>query len=176
MGLYPGEWGPYMWRSLHIMALTYPTDPSKDRQETMLNFLLNMAPNLPCDGCATHCQMYMLSHPPQVQSNMALRHYLVDFHNAVNVRSGKHTLTFEEADKRLMTSALDTNDWRRLNRAASMRREDSAVIHQWKDAYQELESVKQPVWTIVTIIVLIILVMFLICVILRITTMNKKTK
>jgi len=148
-----------VWRTLHLMALVYPDEPNEGRQKSMLDYLLNMCPNLPCGGCSIHCNAYMGAHPPQVQSKTALRHYLVDFHNDVNKRTGKRELSYEEADQILHSTALDFEDWRRLDRASKMRREDSGIIHRWKDAYNELHSQKKATstWTIIVLILLVAL-------------------
>ena len=99
MGLYPPLWGNHQWTTLHIMAAVYPTQPSKERQEAMLQYLNGMSYNLPCPQCSYHCTDYFHNNPPMLDSRDNLKKYIYDFHNSVNKRLGKRELSFEECEE-----------------------------------------------------------------------------
>lgn len=136
MGIYPAVWGPQQWALLHLMAELYPIEPSEKRQGQMKGFLDNLCPNLPCGGCALHCQEYMKEHPPDVSSRNNLFMYLVDFHNAVNTRLGKRVFSYKEAEEHLKKQFLNTKDWGVLARAVELRSEDNAWV-------QDLKSIEE---------------------------------
>ena len=99
MGLFPGVWGPAQWMTLHMQAECYPLKPDAKRQKQMLDYMKNLCPNLPCPGCSGHCDTYTTEHPPDVSSRHALKKYFFDFHNAVNKRTNKRVLSYEEAEE-----------------------------------------------------------------------------
>ena len=96
--MFPPIWGSQTWNILHIMAFVYPLDPTPERQDSMRALLTNLGPNLPCPGCAYHCNKHMTDNPPDVSGQRALKEWLYDFHNAVNKRTGKRVLRYAEAE------------------------------------------------------------------------------
>jgi hypothetical protein len=140
MGLMPSTWGYNQWKMLHLMAFVYPEKPTEQRKKQMLDYLINLGPNLPCPGCAFHCSSYMAENIPQVDSREAIKKYLYDFHNAVNKRTGKRILSYEECENALKESSLNIQDWIAIKRADEIRVEDHKVIDTWKKAYADLEN------------------------------------
>lgn len=132
MGLYPNIWGFHQWAMLHLMAYTYPDNPTSARQESMLKYVTGMCNNLPCPGCSWHCKEYIKKHKPRVTSKEELTKYFVDFHNEVNVRLGKRRYSYEEADNALKTQFLQIKEWQIVKRAADIRVEDQKEIDMWK--------------------------------------------
>lgn len=50
----PHIWGGSAWKFLHIIALSYPNNPSSKDKENYKNFLLNLQNVLPCQKCCDH--------------------------------------------------------------------------------------------------------------------------
>ena len=134
--MYPPVWGPHMWAIIHLMAYVYPDQPSNERKESMKEFLLHTCNNLPCPACGFHCSVYMKEHPPSIESKENLKKWAYDFHNAVNKRTGKRELTYEEAEQVLIDKFFNRNDWMELKRAQDIRREDHLAINKWKEIAQ----------------------------------------
>ena len=130
--MYPPVWGPTIWGTIHLMAYTYPDEPSAERKLSMSNFLQNLCINLPCLGCGIHCREYVTNNPPVVDSKTTLKKWAYDFHNAVNVRINKRILTHEEAEEAISKKYFQYEQWKDTNRAQEIREEDHRVIDMWK--------------------------------------------
>ena len=96
----PDVWGPYLWTSLHFIALAYPNNPSKYDRELYYNYITNFASVIPCGICAHHFKQNLVSHPLKgkaLSGKLNLFNWSVDMHNEVNKKHGKHIYTYEEA-------------------------------------------------------------------------------
>ena len=47
----PDLWGPHLWRFLHYLSLSYPSNPTDEEKEIMLNFIESLQEVLPCEKC-----------------------------------------------------------------------------------------------------------------------------
>jgi hypothetical protein len=47
----PKVWGPGLWCSLHMMALSYPESPTNEDMKAMYRYVTSLPDVLPCDGC-----------------------------------------------------------------------------------------------------------------------------
>ena len=130
--MYPPSWGYLVWDTMLIMAMLYPEKPSEKRRAQMIDFLTNLCPNLPCPGCAGHCEVYQKDHPPDASGRNELIKWVVDFHNAVNRRTGKREFTLEEAERTIREKYFNWSKLRELDRAQQIRREDHKAIDEWK--------------------------------------------
>ena len=81
--------GRATWTFLHSMAAYYPTEPSREKQKDMNDFLTAFSKVYPCGHCAEHMRAEMEIVPPQVHSRDALSLWLCTFHNKVNEMLGK---------------------------------------------------------------------------------------
>jgi len=50
----PSVWGGAAWKFLHIVALSYPNNPSQQDKNDYRNFFLSLDKILPCETCAGH--------------------------------------------------------------------------------------------------------------------------
>jgi len=72
------------------------------RWQALVNFIENLPSFLLCAYCTIHATTYMNFKPPpfdKAGKERALWKWGVDFHNAVNTRTGKRELSYEEADQ-----------------------------------------------------------------------------
>lgn len=145
---------------LHLMAYSYPEQPTEERQQKMLDYISGMCSNLPCPGCQFHCKDYIDEHPPAVQSREMLTKYFIDFHNAVNKRTGKRELSYEEAEAELRQRFFQRNDWMDLKRAAEIRNEDHKVIDDLKTRLEEECQTCDNTGYVIAIIVLSMFLVF----------------
>lgn len=98
--MWPPLWGYWFWSLKHCGTLylqqKYPhTLP--DEYKTALNgYFTHMCTYLPCPGCVGHCMRNFSVNLPNYQSGTEVYTKTIDFHNAVNKRTGKLELSYDE--------------------------------------------------------------------------------
>lgn len=95
----PNHWGPSCWHFLHSVSLSYPLTPTEDEKKHMYNFFHALKHVLPCVTCKVDFAQMLEDDPIErhLQSRQALSRWLVDKHNAVNLKTGKPILSYEDA-------------------------------------------------------------------------------
>lgn len=106
--MYPPIWGPHVWKFLHILALSYPINPSSKEQDSMIKFLNLLCIILPCPMCSEHCSTYIENNKPNVKNRDSFKKWLFDFHNDVNYNTNKKILTYAEAEKCVLDSVIES--------------------------------------------------------------------
>ena len=95
----PQVWGRPLWFSFHFGALNYPDDADDEKKQMMINFILGIPLIIPCDVCKNHAYDYIQSRKNNlyniVQNSHTLFRFFWEFHNDVNKRNGKPTMTLE---------------------------------------------------------------------------------
>jgi hypothetical protein len=99
ISLSPSDWGPFLWSSLHYIALGYPLKPSTIDKLNYSEFFINLHKVIPCITCADHYKEMIEKYPPSPHTGSLeeLFQWTVDIHNKVNTRLEKKTLSVEEA-------------------------------------------------------------------------------
>lgn len=99
----PEVWGPGFWFSLHNGALKYPDAPAPLWKERMKNFILGIPVMLPCEKCSHHAYAYIESQYQNldeiVKNKQNLFTFFCNFHNIVNERLNKPSISITEAYK-----------------------------------------------------------------------------
>lgn len=91
----PSQWGPPIWNFLHGISYYYPETPSAEQQTGAKNLLDGLSSMIPCDECAIFYKNYLRKNPPPYASGgKALQKYMIDLHNAVNVKVGKSPMPY----------------------------------------------------------------------------------
>ncbi len=97
----PKVWGPPFWFTLHVSAAHYPEQASTLVRDRMKARILAIPFELPCVDCRTHASNYILSHVDHLNdicsSRESLFKFYVDFHNKVNERYNKPSMSYEQA-------------------------------------------------------------------------------
>jgi FAD-linked sulfhydryl oxidase len=97
----PEVWGPAFWFSLHNGAQQYPINASPFWSKRMRAFIEGIPVMLPCEKCANHAAAFIEANTDEiqraVQGRESLFDFFVKFHNYVNERLGKATLSLREA-------------------------------------------------------------------------------
>jgi hypothetical protein len=94
------------WYVIHLLAANGET-------EALKTVLKTFSKRFVCPKCRFHIRDYLKSNPlPSVPTTSRAFEWTVDFHNAVNVRLGKATLTDEERDDLFLelTSKADDDE------------------------------------------------------------------
>jgi hypothetical protein len=99
MAIEPSVWGPYLWRSIHFIALGYPNSPSSQDAEAYKAFFQRLESVIPCQTCALNYERHLREYPvdPYLGSTESLFRWTVILHNAVNRETGKPEMSFDEA-------------------------------------------------------------------------------
>lgn len=87
------------WVYLHIRGKWGNLSVSNKRQYT--EELHYIAENFPCSICRPHFKQYLLDNPPE--GAIDINAYMWKFHNDVNIRLGKPTITFEQYAEMYLT-------------------------------------------------------------------------
>jgi len=58
----PSVWGGAAWKFLHIVALSYPQNPTTQQKQDYKQFFLSLDKILPCSACAEHFQKNKAKH------------------------------------------------------------------------------------------------------------------
>jgi hypothetical protein len=89
----PHVWGPSMWKLMHVIATTYPDNPTHQDAQQFATFFASLQSVLPCEGCRKGYAMLVGGQYRLTDDVLANRHSLfrwtVDVHNAVNKKLGK---------------------------------------------------------------------------------------
>ena len=93
-GFSPELWGPSMWFMVHLIAATYPDNPSAADKASYAAFFKSLQNVLPCPGCAKGYQTIISTEPTKLNARVfgsreALFKWTVDVHNRVNAKLKK---------------------------------------------------------------------------------------
>lgn len=106
LNISPKCWGPPTWQVLHSMAHAYPDKPSAEEQRQARNFAEALGCMLPCERCRIHYRdLYSKLGQSLELSREDMENYYFQVHNAVNLATGKPTLTRDVLGDRL-------NNWK----------------------------------------------------------------
>jgi hypothetical protein len=97
-------WGWFVYNWLHVAPLAAQAAgiPFHEWYALFVSALQVLADYLLCPACVTHFRQYILDHPPTgLKSYEEVFKWTVDFHNSVNVRTGKAQYTVKEAKQML---------------------------------------------------------------------------
>ena len=94
-------WGPCVWILFHTLAFKIVPAEFSSKKTDLINYIQRICSNLPCPECTQHAMEYMkqnLRRIDAITTKEHLQEFLVDFHNAVNVRKGKPVFTYKQAE------------------------------------------------------------------------------
>jgi hypothetical protein len=90
-------WGPATWTLFHTLAEKVKEENFNEVLPDMLIMVKRICTNLPCPDCSAHATQIMSKMSPnQFASKEQFKLFLFNFHNSVNVRTGKQPFTLEE--------------------------------------------------------------------------------
>lgn len=81
--------GKSSWTLLHLIAATYPEEPTSKQQSDMKQFVSLFGQFYPCWFCAKDFRKYVAEHEPRTETQDALGTWLCGAHNEVNKKLGK---------------------------------------------------------------------------------------
>lgn len=94
------ELGRGTWSLLHIMASTYPANPSPQTIQEHKIFFQLLPRIYPCPDCRQHMSKMFHELPPRLNSHDEFVQWICEAHNRVNIRLGKPTFDCGTHDER----------------------------------------------------------------------------
>ena len=94
-------WGPCVWILFHTLAHKVVSEEFNNLKADIIQYIQRICANLPCPECTQHAMEYMKQNSRRINSITTKEHlqtFLIDFHNSVNVRKGKPTFTYQQAE------------------------------------------------------------------------------
>jgi hypothetical protein len=83
----PSEWGPAVWRFMHVMVSTVKEEHFAALKFDMLHYVRTISCNLPCPTCSEHAKQYWSSaNIAIIKTKLDLMNAIWHFHNQVNSR------------------------------------------------------------------------------------------
>ena len=96
----PKTWGPAFWFINHLGSVSAPKIIPLEKREKYWGFIDGIPEMLACGKCKQHAREYVDSHRIYkdiiCSSRDNLVKFFVDFHNSVNIRNNKPTITHDE--------------------------------------------------------------------------------
>ncbi len=105
-------WGKNMWKSLHLVSLSYPSKPEIKDKKDYYTFFISVGNVLPCDTCRMNYKKHLEELPLDdvvLSSKEALVKWVIDMHNIVNRDLGKKIIPYHEA-LRLISEEKDNSE------------------------------------------------------------------
>jgi hypothetical protein len=95
----PSLWGRCLWRTIHIIALGYPKNPTYEDVIAYKNFYENFWKVLPCQSCSINYKRHLKELPLEdfLVSKLKLFEWTVILHNLVNKELNKKEITLDSA-------------------------------------------------------------------------------
>ena len=110
----PKFWGPSGWIFIHNIAYGYPTNPTREEQKAMINFLSSFQHVLPCKTCSDLYKKDIKLLPPLTE-NVKNKHLLVKWvnhmHNKVNENLNKPIYSDEEYENYYLNKSKKYNTY-----------------------------------------------------------------
>jgi hypothetical protein len=97
----PEVFGPILWKSIHIIALGYPENPSELDKTMYMTFFRDLWKVIPCYKCSVNYKRHWDELPitPYLISKEKLFEWTVLLHNVVNKELGKSEINLADAWK-----------------------------------------------------------------------------
>jgi hypothetical protein len=95
----PSVWGPIFWHTIHVVALSYPSNPNYGQKRAAKEFYESLTELIPCPICREHYKQHIQKLPisPHLDRREDLFRWTVQLHNDVNTMLGKPTVSETES-------------------------------------------------------------------------------
>jgi hypothetical protein len=118
----PTVWGACTWKTLHILAIGYPKNPTYEDVHAYKNFYENFWRVIPCYKCSLNYRRHLKELPLDdfLATKEKLFEWTVKLHNLVNRELQKPEMSLQEAtalykkmvsSKKTQTTAQQPTNW-----------------------------------------------------------------
>lgn len=160
--LLPAQWGPIMWKLLHVTAEKIGRSGSTMTDADQANYvkiMITMLPSiLPCQDCQSHAEAYLSVNPfpllkdlsgPALQNTV--QSWLYTFHNHVRTMKGQDIImSIDECIALYRRAYISKAEYNTLIECiAAATRQQWVKLDQWKKWYSIVERLRLLTGTIV---------------------------
>lgn len=126
----PAVWGPFFWHTIHIVALSYPKEPTYTDKRAAKEFYESLVFLLPCPTCREHYSAHLRAKPIAtfLDSRADLFRWTVSIHNEVNKmlkkpewREAEVIAYYERIGKRGRSPVWTAEDMKEVDTASFVR-------------------------------------------------------
>ena len=91
MSLLPTYWGEPIWKTMYIIAYTFPENASSEFKIHVCDIYEKLSFVLPCEECCIHYKAFLHEHPVEhaVKSRGDLLKWVNDLQNSINTKTKK---------------------------------------------------------------------------------------
>jgi hypothetical protein len=160
--LLPTQWGPIMWKLLHVITEKIGQSGSNITDMDQANYvktMITMLPSiLPCADCQAHAEIYLAANPFPVLKNLygpmlqhPIRTWLYTFHNHVRTMKGQDIIvSLEECSTLYGQTYVSKAEYTTLIECiVAATRQLWVKLDQWKKWYSVMERLRLLTGTIV---------------------------
>lgn len=153
--LLPTQWGPIMWKLLHVTAEKIGQSGSTITDNDQANYvkiMITMLPSiLPCRDCQSHAEAYLSVNPFPLLKDLygivlrtTVRSWLYAFHNHVRTMKGQDIIiSEEECSTRYGQEYVSKVDYSTLITCiVAATRQQWVKLDQWKKWYSAVERLR----------------------------------
>ena len=100
MHLGPSIWGPHLWKTLHMISISYPNEPNEEQKKNYRTFFENFYQVIPCSICSNNYINNLKELPitnDTMKNQQTLVKWVIDIHNIVNKELGKPIIEHDDA-------------------------------------------------------------------------------
>ena len=130
MRMQPNVWGPFFWHTMHIIAMSYPTNPTHAQKRAAKEFYESLTQLIPCPMCREHYTQHLQKHPitPFLDRREDLFKWTITVHNEVNTLLGKPRMLeteviqyYKRIGERNRSPVITTTDFEEIDLRSIMR-------------------------------------------------------
>ena len=160
-------WGTPGWTFIHIVALSYPDNPSIEDKYNYKIFFTNIQHILPCKICGNHYKKNLNKHELTdniLSSSDELFKWTVRMHNEVNILNNKKVIDYDKARELLIYNCNKTTNNESTNNESTnneFTNNESTNNESTNNEYINNKITKYNYYYIIIIIILIIIIIFL---------------
>jgi len=108
----PDKWGPIFWETFHLSTAGYPEYPTNEHINSYREFYISFMKILPCNRCSKDAQELINANISYLnlglQSRSKLLRWGYEFHDAVNRKLNKQSISFNQFNERYSRSNSTT--------------------------------------------------------------------
>ena len=101
------KWGPITWYFFHTLSFHIYGAKFNEEKYFIIKLLKDICSILPCPYCKEHANYYIKNNPVEnCNTQMDLIMYLFNFHNTVNLQTGKDAFNYDIFIKKYRSANL----------------------------------------------------------------------
>ena len=93
-------WGPKTWLYFHCLIHMIKNEYHESEFNIIKGFIKDICGLLPCPDCRSHALFYLNRGYNKIKRMSDLKHFMIQFHNNVNIKKGKNTFSIIDYNRK----------------------------------------------------------------------------